>query len=198
MANRHPLAISAAVLLATAISLASGCARIKVSQENTSGADLSTIRTYVWDASSARLPKDTRIDASALDRQLRDALDGALAANGFAKARPGEAPDTRLTYRISIRKKSTETAINETAGYSTGWTAYRDDEGYREIDSGGTYLEEWEQGRLEVELWSPDGRAMLWRGTAKTEIHFENPPSERERRLRTAASKLVGQLGQRR
>lgn len=196
MTSRHRLTrLVPVATLCCAFLLAPGCSRIRVSQENVAGADLSTIRSYAWHPTASRLPRDARIDETSLDRQLRDALAAAFAANGIAEALEDQTPHTLVAYRVTIRRKSTSTSVNEATGYATGWSAYRDDEGYRGVDSGGTYLEEWEQGRLVVELMTRDGLTVLWRGTAKTEINFDNPPAERERRLRKAAAKLVGQLG---
>jgi hypothetical protein len=192
-ARPHPL-ITHFLLFVWCV-LATGCARIVVSQQSVPGVDVSGIRSYAWHEPAIRIPGDPRLDGANLDPQIRSALEKALAENGLNKAAAGQAPQALLGYTVSIRRKSVSTPVNETAGYNTGWTANRADEGYRSIDSGGTYLEEWEQGRLIVELLGPANGDLLWRGTAKTEINFDNPPSERARRLRTAAKRLIGQIG---
>ena len=100
----------------------------------------------------------------------------------------------QVAYRAFIKVKTDVSAVNDPSGFATGWSAYQDDQGYRAVDSGGTYATEWEQGRLDVDLLDPAGTKLLWRGTARIELDFTNPPNERQRRLHLAVTRVVEQL----
>lgn len=173
-----------------AVLLVAGCARIKVSQEIAPDADLRALETFAWDED--RVQASRRLALS--DADVRSEIERALVEIGYEKAAAGAKPDFLVAYRTSVKTKTSASAVNEPAGYSSGWGAHREDAGYRAVDSGGTYFEEWEQGRLVVDLLTPDGGRLLWRGTAKTQIHFENRDRERERRLRQAVTSLIGQI----
>ena len=175
-----------------AVSIA-GCASIKVSSETAPGVDLSNRVTYVWHSPAGRLPTDPRIDRDAFDRDIRAQVDESLAARGFRPAAAGAPADLMVAYRAFVKVKTDVGAVNDPAGFATGWGAYPADQGYR-ADSGGTYATEWEQGRLDIDLLDADGARLLWRGSAKTELDFSNPPKERQRRLRRAVARVIEQL----
>jgi hypothetical protein len=181
------------VLVASLVTL-SACARIKVSSDMAPGTDLARRVTYVWHATPGRLPTDPRIDREAFDRDIRAQVDESLRERGFRPAAAGAPPDLIVAYRAFLKVKTDVGAVNDPVGFATGWGAYQDDEGYRTADSGGTYVTEWEQGRLDIDLLEPSGKRLLWRGTAKTELDFTNPPKERTRRLQLAVAKIIEQL----
>jgi len=183
------------VLLASTVGI--GCSEIEVSSQTTSGADLSRIKTYAWRDVAGRLPSDPRIDRATLDRDIRSEIERSLAERGFELASAGTEPDVRVAYRAFIKVKTDVSSVNEPTGFSTGWSAYPDDEGYRAVDSGGTYTTEWEQGRLDIDLLDSSGAELIWRGSARTELDFTNPPKERQRRLRLAVTRIVEQLPRR-
>ena len=174
-----------------------GCTEIQVSSQATPGADVSHATTYAWRDTPGRLPPDPRIDRETLDREIRSEIERSLGERGFKPVTAGSKPDVRVAYRAFIKVKTDVGAVNEPTGFATGWNAYQDDQGYRAADSGGTYVSEWEQGRLDVDLLDANGSQLLWRGTAKTELDFDNPPKERQRRLRLAVTRIVEQLPQR-
>ena len=183
-------------MLMTAM-LAVGCTEINVTAQALPGADLSHAATYAWRDTPGRLPPDPRIDREELDREIRAEIERSLGERGFRPASAGSKPDVRVAYRAFIKVKTDVGSVNEPSGFATGWNAYQDDQGYRTADSGGTYVSEWEQGRLDVDLLDANGAELLWRGTAKTELDFDNPPKERQRRLRLAVTRIVEQLPRR-
>jgi len=180
-------------LTLAALALA-GCTSIKVTAETAPGVDLSRHATYAWHSPAGRLPADPRIDRDAFDRDIRAQVDESLAARGFQPAPPGTPADVLVAYRAFLKVKTDVGAVNDPVGFATGWGAYPADQGYRAADSGGTYVTEWEQGRLDIDLLDPSGKRMLWRGSAKPELDFSNPPKERLRRLRRAVSRIIEQL----
>ena len=177
-----------------ALVAATGCARIKVTADTAPGADLSGRVAYAWHSTPGRLPADPRIDRDMYDRTIRAQVDESLSELGFKRVTAGAAPQLLVAYRAFIRVKTDVGAINDPVGFATGWGAYPEDQGYRAADSGGTYVTEWEQGRLDIDLLEPSGARLLWRGTAKTEIDLSNPPNEQVRRLRLAVSRILAQL----
>jgi hypothetical protein len=179
-------------LTLAALALA-GCASIKVTAETAPGVDLADHQTYAWHSPAGRVPADPRIDRDAFDRDIRAQVDASLAARGFQPAASGTPPDVLVAYRAFLKVKTDVGAVNDPAGFASGWGAYPADQGYR-ADSGGMYVTEWEQGRLDIDLLDPSGQRMLWRGSAKTELDFSNPPKERQRRLQRAVSRIIEQL----
>jgi hypothetical protein len=181
------------IVFALAAVAITGCASIKVSSETAPGVDLSNRVTYVWHSPAGRLPTDPRIDREAFDRDIRTQADESLAALGFRPAAAGAPADLVVAYRAFVKLKTDVGAVNDPVGFSTGWGAYPADQG-RRADSGGTFVTEWEQGRLDIDLLDADGTRLLWRGSAKTELDFSNPPNERQRRLRLAVARVIEQL----
>ena len=184
------------VLPILSLVVASACSRIKVSSDMAPGTDLGCRATYAWHSTPGRLPSDPRVDRAAFDRDIRAQVEESLQGRGFRPAAAGAQPDLVVAYRAFLKVKTDVSAVNDPVGFATGWGAYQDDEGYR-ADSGGTYATEWEQGRLDIDLLDPPGKRLLWRGTAKTELDFTNPPKERTRRLKLAVAKILEQLPRR-
>jgi len=193
--TRHRPSPLSPLLLLSALLI--GCTEIEVASELAPGADVSRVTTYAWRDNGGRLPPDPRIDRAQLDREIRSEIERSLAERGFRPVPTGSKPDVRVAYRAFIKVKTDVGSVNEPSGFSTGWSAYQDDQGYRAADSGGTYVTEWEQGRLDVDLLDATGAQLLWRGTARTELDFDNPPKERQRRLRLAVTRVVEQLPRR-
>jgi hypothetical protein len=181
------------IAFALAVLSITGCASINVSSETAPGVDLSNRVTYVWHSPAGRLPVDPRLDREAFDRDIRAQVDESLAALGFRPAASGAPADLVVAYRAFVKLKTDVSAVNDPIGFATGWGANREDQGLRP-DSGGTFATDWEQGRLDIELLDVDGTRLLWRGSAKTELDFSNPPKERQRRLRSAVARIIEQL----
>ena len=170
--------------------LAAGCSTMEVQVDYDRDREFSRLRTYDWIPEPRTSTGDPRIDDNTiLDKRIRRAVEGELNAKGFRKST--EAPDFWLAYHVTLDQRQSVTTINRYYGYGPGWGwdyGYRP-HGYRSGRE--TFVYQYEQGTLLIDIVDPDGRDLMWRGSATDEVSFSASPAAKEKQINEAIQRML-------
>lgn len=164
-------------ILALAL-LAAGCSSLSVDSDYDPQVDFSSLHTFGWWSDTA--PEG--IDDLTAER-IRAALAATLPEHGLQPAPAGTTPDVLVAYRASVRQRLEARPTTVSIGY--GWH-----HGYGAIGTG-TEVTTYDEGTLVVDLVSPEGGTLLWRGTASRAVPNDRTPEEREARIREAVRAIL-------
>ena len=177
------------VLLAA---LAAGCSSMEVNYDFDPKANFSGLKTYSWLDKPQKLTGDPRIDGNTiLEDRIHEAVDRGLAARGFRKVTAD--PDFLVAYHVSLDKRQSVQTLNSYYGYGPGW-GYGYGAAYRPGFWAGppdTYVYEYEQGTLILDIVHPGNKALMWRGSAQDEVHFKSSPEKDQKQLDEAVHKML-------
>ena len=188
--------------IATAMTM-SGCSSIDVESSYDGAADFHSLDSYAWTAkaqSAAAAGGDETLAAC-----VRKAVDNELAAQGFAKRASAQKPSFMVSYKIVLQDKAAVREVNDFYGDSRGSGAPGEAEfgpnvGWRVGGKKGekwgrsdanTYVYQYEQGSLVLEISDPASDRVIWWGTARTEIAEDPEPARTEKRVCEAVRKLL-------
>jgi hypothetical protein len=139
------------------IFVVAGCSGIKVSTDHNREFDFTGFATYDWMGDKPDLLRDPLIDTALLDRRVKQAVDGELAARGYAKVDVD--PDFFLSYHFG-----TESQVDvSSCGYH--YPASPRCWG-QEVE---TYT--FTSGTLILDVVEPGDLELVWRGYATGAIH---------------------------
>ena len=193
--NEATCAMARTVALAITMVLAAfvtGCSSIETSYDYDPKANFGSLKAYQWLNEPQKLTGDARIDGNTiLANRIHEAVDTALAARGFRKVTND--PDFLVAYHVSLDKRRSVQTLNSYYGYGPGWgygygAAYRP--GYW---SGApeTYVYEYEEGTLILDIVNPGNKELIWRGSAQDEVHFKSTPEKDQTQLNEAVHKIL-------
>jgi hypothetical protein len=173
--------VFAALALASILALP-GCATMDISTDWDPAVDFTTLRTYAWGKSAE--PDDPRGNDSLIEGRVRTAVDRELAARGYALEQGGSV-DFVVSYFAAVESKLDVRVLNDYYGYRPGWGSYDYGAGSR------TYVREYDQGTLVLDIANPDTSKLYWRGTAQTEVTDAATPAESEAIINEAVTKML-------
>lgn len=154
--TRHHIRYVAGILACLAIDACGP--RVDVQAERSQIATFPRYRTYVWASSVVPARTTGEMDASLLDRRIRDAVDRRLAAKGYVRT---EGTGTLLVdYDVRTREADTE--------------SFRDYFRYRRLggsqDPGESFVAGYQEGTLVLQLFDARTRELAYRASATTVI----------------------------
>ena len=124
-------------------------------------ANFDNLKTYEFAKRVSTADDDPRIFNDITVQRVRNALDTALQARGYEKVTQGE-PDFLVGWHGSIDKKmNMETVHNDYNYETTGWVSPHDPR----APQSKTYVNEWEEGTLIIDIIDPKKNELMWRGT---------------------------------
>lgn len=187
MANRpwHCVAIALMILIA-------GCSTMQISYDYDPKANFTGLKTYDWLKEPQKPTGDPRIDGNTiLENRIHEAVDSALEARGFTKV-PNN-PDFLVAYHVSLDRRRSVQTLNSYYGYGPGWgygygAAYRP--GYW-AGAPETYVYEYEEGTLILDIVNPENKELMWRGSAQDEVSFKSTPEKDRAQLNEAVHKML-------
>ena len=172
--------------------LLAACSTLEVTTDHDPGAVFKGMKRYAWLPEPQKKTGDPRIDDNALlAKRIRDAVDDVLAAKGYLLSESD--PDFLVGYHVSLDKRQSVQVLNDYYGYGPGW-GYRYGSAYRPMGYAGppeTYVYEYEEGTLILDIVNPANRELMWRGSARDEVHFQSTPEESEARIREAVEAML-------
>ena len=169
-----------------------GCSSMEVSVDHDPKANFAGLKTYGWLKEPQKPTGDPRIDGNTiLENRIHEAVDTELAAGGFKKVTSDA--DFLIAYHVSLDKRRSVQTLNSYYGYSPGWgygygAAYRP--GYW-TGAPETYVYEYEQGTLILDIVDPKNKELIWRGSAQDEVHFKTTPEKDQSQLNEAVHKML-------
>lgn len=177
--KRLPVAIAALTVLALA-----GCSTLRVGTDHDPQAvpAMAGWTTYQW------LPEPEGDDPVLHNEMLRvrvhGAVNDALAAKGFRRVNDGD-PDFRVGWHASVKGKTSVSTVNNYYGY--GYASFGTGGGSEYAD---TYVHEYEEGTLILDIVNAGTEQLVWRGRAQAEVSLSDDVETRERRIRKAVRKM--------
>ncbi len=181
--HRSILALMAAIGLAV-----SGCVGFQVTQDYDPATDFSGYRGWYWLPPSPS--GDRRVDNDLVDARIRRAVESALSARGFRKTSKGEG-DFAVGYHVLIEGKIDVRTVNNYYGYGPGWGRYggRVGSGYTE-----TYVDQYEQGTLIIDVVDTGSRKLAWRGSTSARVQQTAEGEDRAERVHEAVDAILAEF----
>lgn len=126
------------------------------------------LQTYDWVKTEGKPAADPRLSDPLLDKRIRDLVETQLAAQGYRPSSTGT-PDFMVGYHVALEKKLAVSTMNDYYGYRAGWGwSYGAGTGRMMPES---YVYEYEQGSLIIDIVNPKTRELMWRGSAQAEVN---------------------------
>jgi len=167
--------LSAQLALAMCVIFATGTAAVAqdVKTNYMPGTNFSKYKTYKWVViEGAHMPDQI------MDQQIKLAIDTQMAAKGFTKADGDTGLD--LGYQISVANQ-TQWSTYGTGGPRWGWG------GGMVTTTSSTY----QVGTLDLDMYDPATRQLVWRGTATKTVNPSDNPEKNQKNLNKAMEKLL-------
>lgn len=181
----RPLVLILAAVLA-------GCSTIEVNHDYDPKANFAGLKTYEWLKEAQKPTGDPRIDGNTiLENRIHQAVDTELAARGFKKVTSNA--DFLVAYHVSLDKQRSVQTLNSYYGYGPGW-GYGYGASYRPgywAGSPETYVYEYEEGTLILDIVNPKNKELMWRGSAQDEVHFKSTPEKDQAQLNEAVHMML-------
>ena len=160
------------------------CSTLRVNSDYDPDFDFSGFRTWGWLTGPQAGTVDPRLVSGLVEERIRSALEKHLAARGFQRSTSGT-PDFRVGYHAAVEDKVDVRTINRTSGYGPGWGAGR---GVMTTD---TYVREYEQGTLILDVVDSRSNRLVWRGSAQAEVYSYSTPEQRAARIDDAVAQIL-------
>jgi hypothetical protein len=160
-----------------ALVAAAGCATgMKIDTISTPGeAQRATAyRTYAW------LPQPATPDANhnpILDSHVRQAVDGELTKKGYRLA--SEKPDFLVGWHATTQAKANVQTVDTYYGFRWGFAVPE------------TYVTEYQQGTLIIDVVDGATRTLVWRGSAQADLGSNRSASDTVKKIEEAAKKIM-------
>ena len=178
---------SGALALCFAVSF-TACATIKVSQDYDPDFDFGTVNTYRWAPDFVPSGGPPEVDNDLVHNRIRGSIETQLSARGF-REQNDPTPDVWVAYHIGIdRKIEVDTIYHSNAGW--GRRGY----GYGGYGGSSTYVREYAEGTLLIDLLRPGSGDLIWRGSGSARIRERRTPEERTKAIDEVVAKILGQL----
>jgi hypothetical protein len=147
--------------------------------------DFSKYRTYKWvPIKGADQPNDLTA------KQIKTAIDAELAAKGMTKTESDDA-NLYVGFQTAIGTEKEFTSYNTGWGYGGGWGGgwY----GYGGMASTTTYgsTSTVYVGMLDLSMYDPEGKQLVWRGSASKTLDLKAKPEKKEKNINKAVAKLL-------
>lgn len=156
--------------------------------------DVSGYQTYDWLERPVTEIRDSRVDMEVLDARIRRAVDRELFRKGFDKSIGGK-PDLLVGYRAALESKIRTSNLNESLGYRTddGWIEWNDSgiastPGGMRVGGGGW---SYDVGTLIIDVVVAETKRLIWRGTARTQVHLNQSDQQREALVNEAVADII-------
>jgi hypothetical protein len=171
-------------LTAAAVTLVGCGSGIQVRTDFDPTAGFSGYQTYQWAERTPEGTDDPRVYNDITARRIRLAVDEALQAKGFREASANA--DFLVAWHGAIDGKMSLTTVQSGYGYGYGW--YGPGVG---ISSAQTYVNEWDEGTLLIDVIDAARRELVWRGTGTATLREERDPERIQANINEAAAKVL-------
>lgn len=169
-----------------------GCSTMEINYDYDPQADFAGLKTYDWLDEPQKPTGDPRIDGNTiLESRIHEAVDSVLAARGFTKVTSN--PDFLVAYHVSLDRRRSIQTLNSYYGYGPGW-GYGYGVTHRPGYWGGapgTYVYEYEEGTLLLDIVNPENKELMWRGSAQDEVSFKSEPEKYQAQINEAVRKML-------
>ena len=149
-------------------------------------ADFSKYKTYKW----VKIQNAEGVDEITAG-DITSAIDAGLAAKGLTKT-DSDSADLYLGYQTAIGSEKQLNSFSSGWGYGPGWYGggwY----GYGGMSSTTTTTttETIYTGTLDLDMYDPAAKALVWRGVASKTLKMHKKPEKRQKDINKAVKKLL-------
>ena len=176
--------VFARVLAALLLMVLCACWTLSVNSDYDPAFDFSGFRTWNWLTGPQAATVDPRLPAGLVEERIRTSLVRHLAARGFQRSASVK-PDFRVGFHAAVKDKISVQTVNRAVGYRPGWG----DRGG--MMRSGTYVLEYEQGTLILDIVDSSTDRLVWRGSAQAEVDSDATPEKREKRIDAAVGQIL-------
>jgi hypothetical protein len=176
--------LSAAIL----IGMGTACsASVQYASDYDPTANFSNITTYQWASRTPSGDDDPRVYNTITMRKVRHATDLALQARGMSEV--GQNPDVYIAWHGAINGKMNVQTVSSNYGYGYGW--YGPGYGGMGMGSSTTYVNEWDEGTLIIDIIDAKRNELMWRGSAEAELKKNQDATEGQQALNDILVRLL-------
>ena len=156
--------------------LLSGCSTMEIYVDHDPDASFENLKRYAWMPDPPKVTGDPRVDNPIIHRFVREAVEDRLKSRGFE--RDDDAPDVWVGFIADVRQRTEFRAVNERRRYSSAsWTELRE--------------RAYDEGTLILDFVDPKTRKLLWRGSARAEVHLSASQSRKRERIKEAVDRIL-------
>lgn len=166
------------------------CSSLRVASNFDPNVDFTKIRSYAWLDQRSGVEGDWNDVSSLLDRRIRRAIDAELLGKGLAIS-DRESADVLVSYHLGVEKKLDVRTIHTGYGYGAGWHGFDGRYGAYSPGRTETYVSEYEEGTLLVDLIEPSKKELIWRGAGQARVNRSSSPEDRKKRIREVVEKVL-------
>jgi hypothetical protein len=140
-------------------------------------------RTYRWAERTEQGKEDRRVYNYAVEGRVKNGVNRALEARGFREDNTAQ-PDFLVGWHGFIQGQANFTVISSYYEYSWGWYS----PGYV---SSQTYLNNWKEGTLMIDIVDAQKNALVWRGLGTGTMGKAEGPEELQKAMDEATEKIL-------
>ncbi len=144
--------------------------------------DFSKFKTYKWVVLKGATQANDLVD-----KQIKEAIDAQLATKGLTKVE-GDDANLLIGYQTAVGTEKQFTSYDSGWGYGPGWYGrgwYGGGGGMTTGQTSTIY-----NGQLAVDMYSPAGHDLVWRGVVSKTLDPDAKPDKRQKNLTKALTKL--------
>lgn len=170
------------LIAAMAMAIMAGCRSIQVQSDYDPTVSFGAIDTYAWLPPIGPEGGRGTIMDDLLSQRVQRAVNDQLRSKGLELVEPARA-DLLVAYQMSVEERLDVDTVHY--GYRYGrW-------GYAGPAHTTTYVREYEQGTLVIDLIAPEERRLIWRGVGRTRLRDQATPEQREAHIREVVSAIL-------
>lgn len=163
---------------------------MQITSDYDASANFADLKTYDWIAEPQKATGDFRIDAPFIERRIRDAVDNQLAVQGYEK-QSSATPDFLVGYHVALNKKLAVTTMNEYYGTVIGPRWHHSTPRWYGSE---TYVYDYDEGSLVVDVIEAGGRKLIWRGSAIARVDTTASAERKTKRINEAVKRILAQF----
>lgn len=173
-------------MLAAVIGLSACGSGVKIQTDYDPSADFTSLDTYQWAQRQKTDSLDPRVYNDLVEARIKRAVNRVLQEKGFREVTNGS-PDFWIAWFGDIDGKMSLTTVNSGYGYGWGWYGY----GGMGISSSQTYVNEWDEGTLLIDIVDAGADQLIWRGSATLELRQGGTPEQADQKAYQVSQKLL-------
>ncbi len=176
------------IALAALITPLAACSSTTVQSDFDPNYSFSGLSTYTW-AQRTTQGQDPAVYNDIVEARVKEAVNQALQAKGYREVSASDSPTFLVAWHGAINTKQNINTVGTSYGYGWGWYGGWGGPG---ISTSTTYVTEWKQGTLIVDIVDPKGNKLVWRGSAQGEVdEHRNDPQKMQKNLNEAVTKMM-------
>ncbi len=171
--------------------LLSGCSTFTIDTRYDKDYRYSELRSFAWSNLAPDITGDADYARPEVDQAIRTDLGRAFENRGFRPVDATERADFLIAYRLIVENRLSERVLNDGYEVGPGWGPEGIDARQYARKTQETFIIEYTEGTLIVDVFEPDTRRLLWRGSVQGELHQEEEWVQRRERLQRAMRDLL-------